>query len=520
MSLITQLSREDVMFVAGETDNIYQHIGALVVLDTSDRPGFDFEHFRQHCMERIALIPHFRWKLHSVPMGLDRPYWVEDENFNFDHHIKHIALPSPGDKAALCEVAAHLYAKHLDRSRPLWEMWLIEGLEDGRFAYIQKFHHCMMDGEGAFRMIDTICDFEADPKGPKVVDKSISEARAGHVPSFQESRSNAWEHIRRLPGEAARSAYDVLRPKVLEQFVWPRKSKVEQPEVPIACFNGPISSDRALTYASLPLAEMKRVKQHFGVTLNDVVLAMVSSTVRRYLLDYAELPEASLRTSIPVSLRTSEDEDLSNRVTNVTVTLATDEEEPAARLMAIHEESEQAKEVAHSGSKGIVELFQMMPPIMVSTLMESLSDEQAPQMLGANLIVSNVRGSPLSMYMAGARMDRMYSMSILSIGLGINFTCVSYVDCMDFGIMCEPDLVPHHENLATGLEDGLAEYLKLCEPKKRKPAKKSKAKPKKASRKQPKKKSVAKSSADKKSVKKATKKTGKAGRARAKPPAK
>ena len=117
MSLITQLSREDVMFVAGETSSIYQHVAVLTVLDTSDRPEFDFEHFRSHVAERVALIPHFHWKLHSVPLGLDRPYWVEDENFSFDHHIKHIALPQPGDRETLCEVASHLYARNLDRSR-------------------------------------------------------------------------------------------------------------------------------------------------------------------------------------------------------------------------------------------------------------------------------------------------------------------------------------------------------------------------------------------------------------------
>ena len=156
MSLIKQLSREDVMFVAGETSSIYQHVGLLITLDSSDCPGFDYQQFRQHCMERVSLIPQFRWKLHSVPLGLDRPYWVEDANFSFDHHIKHIALPKPGDNTSLCEVAAHLYSKHLDRSRPLWEMWLIEGLEGGKYAYLQKFHHCMMDGEGAFKMLQII----------------------------------------------------------------------------------------------------------------------------------------------------------------------------------------------------------------------------------------------------------------------------------------------------------------------------------------------------------------------------
>jgi diacylglycerol O-acyltransferase / wax synthase len=479
MALTTQLSREDVMFVAGETDTVYQHVGAIMVLDTTDHAGFDFEHFRQHCIERVSLIPHFRWKLHAVPMGLDRPYWVEDEHFSFDHHIRHIALPSPGDKATLCEVAAHLYCKHLDRSRPLWEIWLIEGLEGGKMAYLQKFHHCMMDGEGAFKLIETICDFEPDPAQPKTVDKEISEARAGRVPTYAESSTAAWRHFARLPGEATRNIVDILRPKILEQFVWPRKPKEERPAVPAVSFNGAISSDRAMTFAILPMDQMKVVKEHFGVSLNDIVLAVVSTAVRGYLQRHSELPSQPLRTNIPVSIKSADDDQFSNKVTNTTVTLATDLEDPVERLQAIHAESEQAKAMAHAGSKGMVEMFQMMPPILVGTLMDSLPDDQGPQMLGANLIVSNVRGSPFPMYIAGARVENMCPMSILTAGMGINITCISYAEGMDFGIMVEPDLVPHHEDLAAELELAMAQYHALCQPKtRRKPKARPKAKAK------------------------------------------
>ncbi len=462
MTLITQLSREDVMFVAGETSSIYQHVAILSVLDASDRPDFGYTHFREHCMERVALIPHFRWKLHTVPLGLDRPYWVEDENFSFDHHIKHIAVPAPGDREALCEVASHLYARTMDRSRPLWEIWLIEGLEDGRYAYLQKFHHCLMDGEGAFKMIEILCDIEPEPARKKAVDKSVSEARAGRVPSVQQRSSNTWQHLAQLPGEAARNVYNILRPRLLEQFVWPRKPREERATVPTARFNGVISGDRAMACASLPMSQLKTVKAHFAVSLNDVVLALVSGAVRRYLQETGELPDVPLRTNIPVSVRCSDDAQLSNKVTTTTVTLATDLCDPAARLKAINEESEFAKVQAHSGTPGMVELFQMMPPILVSTVMESLPADQAPQILGANLIVSNVRGSPLPMYIAGARMDAMFPMSILTAGMGINVTCVSYSKDMHFGIVVDPNLVPGQHALAEGLEIALAEYVALC----------------------------------------------------------
>ena len=462
-----QLSREDIMFVAGETESLYQHVGLLLILDPSGRPEFDFEHFRQQCIERVSLIPHFRWKLHDVPLGLDRPYWVEDEHFSFDHHIKRIALPQPGDHAALCEVAANLYSNHLDRTKPLWETWLIEGLEGGKFAYLQKFHHCMMDGEGAFKMIEIICDFEPDSSVPKAIDPSISEARAGKVPSYPERSMKAWRHMAKLPGEAARSAYDILRPRILEQFVWPRKPPEDRAVVPVTSFNGEISSERAMAFSSVPMKDLKKIKSHFEVSLNDVILALVSSAIRRYLQAHSELPGEPLRTNIPVSLRSETDDSLSNKVTNTTVTLATDLEDPVARLGEINRESEQAKARAHGGGKSVVELFQMMPPILISTIMESLPSEQAPQILGANLIVSNVRGSPVPMYIAGARIENMYPMSIITAGMAVNFTAVSYHDCMDFGIIVDPDQVPHHHSIADGLEIARKEYLAHCRPKRK-----------------------------------------------------
>ena len=488
------------MFVAGETSSIYQHVALLVVLDNSDRPDFDYRRFRQHCIDRISLMPQFRWKLHTVPMGLDRPYWVEDEHFSFDHHIKRVALPAPGNRANLCEIAAHLYSKNLDRNKPLWEIWLIEGLEDGKCAYMQIFHHCMMDGEGAFKMMEIIGDFEPDAVTDKKVDKSVSEARAGKVPTYPERSTKALRHLARLPGDAARSVYDILRPKVLEQFVWPRKPRSERPIVPTVCFNGVISSERSMTVASLAMAKLKTVKNHFGVSLNDVVLALVSSAVRSYLDEYAELPGESLRTNIPVSLRLAEDAQLSNKVTTTTITLATHLEDPVARLQAINQESEQAKAQAHDGAIGVVELFQMMPPILISTMMESLPAEQAPQILGANLIVSNVRGSPVRMYIAGARMENMYPMSILTAGMGVNFTCVSYLDSMDFGIIVDPDLMPHSETITSRLEGALIEYLALCrpEPSSRPTRARTKAKAKAKTKARTKTRPASKSSPDKK----------------------
>jgi len=149
----------DVLFIAGENDRTYHHTAGLVTLDTSATPQFDFDYFRRHTSERMDLIPHFRWKLQEVPLGRDLPYWVEDENFSYDNHFKRIAVPQPGDREALAEVASYIFSRHLDRSRPLWEMWYIEGLAGGRVAILQKLHHCMMDGQGMQKVGEQRSDF-------------------------------------------------------------------------------------------------------------------------------------------------------------------------------------------------------------------------------------------------------------------------------------------------------------------------------------------------------------------------
>ncbi len=482
MKELKQLSREDVMFVASETDVLYQHVGLLMMLETDRSSGVDYARFRDHCMARVVEIPQFQWKLHPAPLGLDRPYWVEDDHFDCSHHIKRIALPGRGDHAVLREVAAELYARHLDRSKPLWEIWFIEGLRGGGYACLLKFHHCIADGEGALKILQVLCDPEPAPADQKRAESVMADAYPGRPPSYKEASSRALAHMARLPGEAARSAFGLLRPLVTEQLVMSRWNREPRERVPTALFNGQLCSERAFASASLPIDALKTVKFHCQVTLNDVVLALVSTAVRAYLLERSALPTEPLRTNIPVSLRAAGDNNIGNNVTNTSVTLATHLEDPLERLRAIHLESELAKQKAHSGGKGAVELFQVMPPVLINTLMASMPVEQAPQLVGANLIVSNIRGASQPLYLAGARMDAMHPLSVLIAGVGLNFTCISYVDQMEFGIVVDPALVPDCEDLGRALVSALDEYLGLCEPSPTRRARKSPGKPRRKKR--------------------------------------
>jgi diacylglycerol O-acyltransferase / wax synthase len=460
-----QLSRTDVLFIAGEDEKTYHHTAGLVILDTSSNPGLDFEQFKRHITERIKLIPHFHWKLHQVPMGLDLPYWVEDENFNYDYHIKRIAVPPPGDRESLGEMVAHLYSRHLDRSRPLWEIWFIEGLPGQRVAVLQKLHHALMDGQGASKLGEALSDFSPQARDIQV-DKNISEAKAGSVPTDRELTVTAARHLMKLPLDTSRTAYGFIRPRLLKKLRNWREPTPERRPLPITRWNAQISGERGFVFGSLPLSDIKRVKDAHDVTVNDVVLAVVAASLRSYLENLGELPGDPLVASIAVSLRTEDDDELSNHVTAIPVSMATDDKDPIARLKAIHNQTSAAKREARGGGVGLVEVLQSLPPLVVGAMTALTSPDQTVQMMGANLVVSNVRGTSRPMYIAGARLMTMYPMSINTNGMGVNITCVSYCDSVDFGVAFAPELVPQPWQLVDGLEEALNGYLRTLQKRK------------------------------------------------------
>jgi diacylglycerol O-acyltransferase / wax synthase len=460
MASVKQLNPTDLLFVAGENGQIYHHTAGLVVLDTSELRRFDFDYFRDRVIKRVEQVPHFRWKLHEVLFSLDRPYWVEDENFSWDHHFKRAALPSPGDREALAEVAGHIYARHLDRSKPLWEMWYIEGLEDGKVAIIQKTHHCLIDGQGMQKLSELLSDFSPRAK-PKPISPDIANARPGATPDLRQQTTNAIAHWTRFPLALGSGLAGTMAPGLVKRLTGKSGESTPKPAVPKVFFNDHISADRGVVFRSVSLTDIKKVKNAFDATVNDVVLALVSSSLRACLLNRGELPDDSLRGGIAVSLRSEDDEDFSNKVTNTSVTLATDLADPLERLRAISAEAEKVKNKARHGGVGIIEIMQALPPILLHGMVNSLGPDQAVDMVGANLVISNVRGSSRPMYIAGARLECMYPISILTSGMGLNITCVSYCDSVDFGFSLAPELFDKPWELVDGLEAALQEYLAL-----------------------------------------------------------
>jgi len=473
MTKLRQLTPNETLFIGGETSNVYQHTGGLVLLDARDRPEFCFESFKAHYAKRLESVPHFRWKLHEVPLNLDLPYWVEDENFSIDHHVRRIAVPSPGNREALADLAGYLYSKHLDRSRPLWETWFIEGLPNRQFALLQKLHHCIMDGEGALRVGQLITDLEPDAE-PRPVDPEISQARPGAVPSGLQQYFNLVRNYAGLPARTTRQVVDLAWP-IFRKRLSGEEPYQPRPKAPVAYFNADIGSERVIVFGSLPLADIKTVKDHFKVTVNDLVMAVIGGSLRQYLLALGELPSETLVAAIALSTRTDTDDKFSNKLTSATIALATDIADPVARLLAIAAQTNEAKERARSGGPSAFELIKLLPPVLVGALMGAIEPKQMPGVMGTNVLVSNVRGLEQRIYIAGARQAAMYPISLISPGMSINITCVGNVEMVDVGITLDPALFPERWSLIQGLEDSLAEYLKLA-------GKRSRRKPRAATR--------------------------------------
>lgn len=460
MKKLKQLTPSEVLFIGGETDNVYQHVAGLVFLDASDSPAFDFEAFRHHMETHINRLAQLRWKLHEVPLGLDLPYWVEAEDFDLDNHIRRIGVPSPGDDQALAEVVAHLYCRHLPRDRPLWEFWFIEGLAEGKYAILQKMHHCLADGEGAIQMAGLLWDMEPDPPLAQI-DSGNPAVLAGEVPERWRRSLNSAMGLASMPIRTGREVYAAIRQDIAGRLPGGIKRR-ERAAAPPTFFNDEISPDRGLAFGSISLESVKSIKDFYGVTVNDVILALVSGSLREYLLALGELPSEALRTSIAISLRTEGDDDFSNRVTVASVTLGTDHADPLVRLQAIAEESALAKKEARQGGKSVMEYMELFPPVMVNVLTRLAPAEQVPKLAGVNLVVSNIRGSDKPMYIGGARAEVIYPMSIITPGGGLNVTCLSYTDGIHFGFTVEPQMFPDPWLLVEGLQRSLAEYTKLA----------------------------------------------------------
>jgi WS/DGAT/MGAT family acyltransferase len=478
---VRQLTSLDAQFLALETPRQTGHVGGVAILDPATAPGgrLDSGDMKRLLEERLPLLPPFRWKLAEVPLGLDYPYWVDDQDFDMDFHVRELALPAPGSDEQLAEQVARIFSRPLDRSRPLWELYVIHGLESGYVACFTKIHHAVIDGMSGAEIMGLLLDLEPTGRELPEPPEQGFETKPGDVemlgrgllglPRYPlralRSLPRAVPNLEETPFGALPGAGTVGRLAGRAQSVvtgdgaGPRTTL----KAPKTSFNGRISAHRRFAFGQLSLDEVKEVKNQYGSTVNDVVVSICAGVVRRWLVEHDELPVEPLVAQIPVSVRTGEQiGTYGNRIMLMSAPLFTNIDDPVARLEMTHEAMSDMKE-RHKALPA--ELLQdanhFIPPAVFSRAARatfSLATSR-PGRPTWNLVISNVPGPQFPLYMAGAELVANYPVSVITDGMGLNITVMSYRGHMDFGIVADRDQMADVRCLIDWLQEEL-EVLK------------------------------------------------------------
>jgi diacylglycerol O-acyltransferase / wax synthase len=450
----------DPLFLSLETPRWPTHVGGLMVLDPGDAPDLSFERLRQDFGERILHVPKFRWKLKEVPFGLGRPAWVEDPGFDIARHFDRVEVKAPGGRQEVGELVGELMAEPLDRRRPLWKVWYIDGLAGGKVGLFAMQHHCLMDGAAGASLSEVMMGDEPDPEA---LPAEISPRESLREPSDLELLIRSGVDVATTPVRVGRYVAAAARrfgrfgPQLLRNGALSMAGGA-----PATAFNRPVGSRRQLVFISVSLADVKAVRKSLDVTVNDVVVGLCGEALRRYLAHVGQPVRKALTAVVPVSMRAAGDRELNNRVSTIMATLATDVVDPAERIRKISRSIEPGKRNARifqsepiPPASELLPLYAMKP--VVQLLQSPLGARLTP--VGANTIVSDVMGPPGPLYVAGAKVTGIYSASVLTMKNSINFTVFSSDGRIDFGIIVDPQVVPDPWIIADAIPVGLEELM-------------------------------------------------------------
>jgi WS/DGAT/MGAT family acyltransferase len=482
-----QLTGLDTSFLVMEAGGQLGHVGSLCLYDPKGLRGRSLvEAFGRALEARLHLLPPYRRRLVEVPLGLDRPYWVEDPNFDLDYHLRHIAVPAPGDDQQLASLVARIHGRALDRARPLWEAYVIEGCANGLVALYTKIHHCTIDGVSGAELMQVLLD--RDPAGDAVPEGELPPVPAA-VPGALEMLGRGALGLARQPDRIARQAFRTVRDLGRQEgalgavartlgldrmplaggFLRRRGPQLDadpipQTPAPHTPWNRSITPHRRFAFFSLPLARTKQVKNAFGTTLNDVVMALSSAALRRYLLEKDALPATPLVAMVPVSVRSAEQkQEFTNRVTSILAELATDEADPVARLLRISSAMKAAKRMQQALPANLLQDWtQVTTPALAAQAARIIARTRVLDRLNPpfNVVISNVPGPREPLYCAGAELMTYYPVSAVAEGQGLNITVQSYRDHLDFGLIACRELVPDLWDLAGSFPEALEELVK------------------------------------------------------------
>ncbi len=464
-----QLGGLDAFFLNVERNACPMHVGGVVILEPppGERPEEDdggFGRVVRHIDSRLGLIPPLRRRLLSAPLDLDLPYWIEDPDFDLVHHVKHRALPSPGSDRQLCDLVCELASTRLDRSLPLWELHYVEGLKGGRVAAITKMHHAAIDGVSGAEILGKLLDVTPTPRPVPPIAPWVPDV----VPDLTELSWKTLRSLARRPGAAAellRKTWPLLLSAGKEAWESRRPTPgIAAPfglagEAPRTRFNRLIGARRSYAFGTLPLPDLKAIKNALSTTLNDVVLAVCAEALRRYLLEKGEMPSRPLVASVPMSTRNEAQQGQGgNQVIFLRASLHTDEADPLLRLKKISREMAVVKERTRALPANLMGDWAELPaPALMAQaarLYENfgIQDYLSPTF---NVVISNVPGPAVPLYFAGMRVQSNHPVSIPYHGLGFNITLMSYQGQLDFGLTADRDSVPDISHFGELLTDSL-----------------------------------------------------------------
>jgi WS/DGAT/MGAT family acyltransferase len=480
---VRQLTGLDAQFLALESPRQAGHVGGLAILDPSTRPNGRIElgDLQRLIEQRLPEVPPFRWRLKTVPLGLDYPYWIDDPNFDLEYHVRELALAPPPTDEKLGEQVARIFSRPLDRSRPLWEAYLIHGLSDDRVALLTKIHHAVIDGMSGAEIMGVLLALTPEGREPaKPAKRPGRDREPSELEMLARGLLGAPRYLERVARTLPSTLPNVQDVEVLAQI--PGVSTVGRTTrrlarlirggerrvlertnltAPATSFNGRVSAHRRFAFGQLTLEAVKQVKNAHGCTVNDVVLSICAGAVRWWLLEHDELPDGPLVAQVPVSVRReAEMGTYGNRIGMLSVPLYVDEADPVERLLRTHEAMKVAK-THHQAlpAQLLQDATQFIPPAVFSRASRMTFSLAATGRPIWNLVVSNVPGPQIPLYMAGARLVANYPVSVITDGMGLNITVMSYCGHLDFGIVADREQMRDVWKLIGWLEDSLAELL-------------------------------------------------------------
>jgi WS/DGAT/MGAT family acyltransferase len=463
-----RLSGLDASFLYLETPSLHMHVAMTLVFNPATVPGgYSFARIKETIASRIPRAPVFRRRLVEVPFRLGHPVWVDDPDFDIDYHVRLAAVPRPGGLRELADLTGDIAGHQLDRSKPLWEMWVIEGLADERIGFVAKMHHSTVDGVSGAELLSVLFDLEPEPAplsaGPEVpMDTSIP---SGLALMSQAAVARTLRPLE-ITLDIVRTGHRVLNVRKI-RLGSPDPSGRAKAALPLSAprtsFNAALTRRRQVALTAIGLDDVKRLKNATGTTVNDVVLAVCTGALRSFLLEGDELPDKPLVAVVPVSVRPAVDSPKgSNQVSSMFVQLPAHVADPIERLMAIHDGTKGAKEEHNAlGADMLLNWAEHATPNVFASAARlytsmRLADRHRPI---ANLVISNVPGPDFPLYLAGAELEAGFPLGPVMDGMGVNITVMSYRGVLYWGLMACPETIPRVWNLTAAVPLALDELL-------------------------------------------------------------